>query len=758
MNKRILAGTLTYFIAAVAYAGGAPAVLFGAPLSNLTPNTWGGATLPTAPTTFSTAMPATLSCANTNHGGCYQPTDGASLQTDLNAAAADTGSEGDIIECTAGATYTTTSTFTLPARAGGSSGTIYIISSDAPEIGGSGLPAAGTRVGPSNVADMCALRTSAANGGYVMERATGSGVTGYRMVGLDMQVQDANESGGVNYYIVNLDNGDTSVSTLAQHITFDRDYFDGSPAYGVVHAVEIDGQYNAVIESYFGTHIYSVGNADNQDIAAWNGLGPYILNDNYFQAGGESTIFGGSATTLPSPSEESDITEDNNHFYKNYFTAQGYVTSGSTSLVITSTPSSGYVMLTNGAEDPNNCLPGVDYITSQVSGADQGAGTYTLSAAATCSDGSAGVPVTITGIATGKNMVEFKTGKRVQFKGNYLDNAGTEGQARSAFVLTSRNSNGANGWNQLTDFDIEDDTFTNAQYGGINVLCQDNVSGGYDTEACARMLFRNLLLILSKNDGSTSTTPFLVMSSSPSNDFQVSFTAPVAGGAASATLTNPITQKQYRCLMGYSGSGADPNIYNDDVYMTVGNGSGSGTSSSVTFSWQGGTSISAVSAADCSVAGNGGGSDIIIDHVTFAGTAANGMQSYLDVDAMDAQRLVVSNSVFSLSEYGIIGPGGSPATFSAAIPVSFSDVDFINNVIVQPFADSTIPAGNFQPTANSAVGFTSFGSNTSAAGYALTGASAYHAKGVSLSGLPYNSAGTPDGTDIGANISLLPTN
>lgn len=651
-------------------------------------NTFFGATLPTLPTQFSTTSnPPTP--ANTCRGSYYTPGVGGdaslTLQAALNDAAAGGCANGDAVVLQAGTTYTTASNFILPARSGSSIGPVYVISSHAPEIGGSGLPAQGTRVcpiasiGPScsttntSLSDMASIRSSETNtGGPILVRAAGASY--YRLVGLDIELADANAEDGANNYVVNFNNGDTSTSTLAQHITIDRCYFDGSPSYGVSHAVDFDGEYMEVLNSYFGEHIWTIGNADTNDTLLINSVGPYNDNNNYFQAGGESTLVGGSDTTLPSPSEPSDITEEHNSFYKNFSSATGSVTASSTTLTVTAV-SSGYMMITNVEEDANSYIPANDAIIKQLTGTSGDTcpatdcngttGTYELQTAAT---GTTSGTVAITGTAAGKNMVEFKTGQRVLFAFNYLENAGATGQPRSAFVLTSRNQNGANPWYGLFDFTIEDNFFGNCEIGGLNVLMQDSDADNYATQPADRITIRGNLFLLSQNDGSSDSLMALV--------------------SAWGTANN-----------------------------------------------------------------NGDGYDLIVDHNTWIATPSQGAEGYLSL-ALNLARGVWSNNLLDKSQYGFEN-NGSPSTWAATFS-QVTDGAFVNNVLTGS-TDNTVPSGNFAPATESTVGYRSYGSDTSPSGYALSTSSPYHGAGVSGLGLPYTSAGVPDGSDIGADVALLPT-
>ena len=121
---------------------------------------WFGATVPTAPQVVPTRAYSWPSAASTNHGSYYTPANQSAAQTAINTAAAAAGTGGDVIILTAGTNY---GSLTLPAHGTGN-GTIYIVSSQIPDLAGA-LPASGTRVGPGNVSNMPILSGS---GSYII--------------------------------------------------------------------------------------------------------------------------------------------------------------------------------------------------------------------------------------------------------------------------------------------------------------------------------------------------------------------------------------------------------------------------------------------------------------------------------------------------------------------------------------------------------------------------------------------------------------
>ncbi len=243
------------------------------------------ATLPIAPQTFDTTYaPPTGQIINVPAGGNFQ--------TALNNA-----QPGDTIVLQAGATYT--GPFTLPDKTSGS-GWIYIVSSNY-----SSLPAPGTRVSPSDAANMPLIVAPADSNAI----RTVDGSNHYRFVGIEF----APASGAFVYQVIQIGNADTSPATLANNIVFDRCYIHGDPTEGGRRGVEMDGAYVAVIDSYI-SGFQEVG-ADNQAIWAYNTTGPLKIVNDYLEAAGENVLFGGADskanTLIPS-----DIDIENNYFFK----------------------------------------------------------------------------------------------------------------------------------------------------------------------------------------------------------------------------------------------------------------------------------------------------------------------------------------------------------------------------------------------------------------------------------------------------------
>ena len=228
---------------------------------------------PVAPTTFD--VPYSLPSG----GATYYVHQGANLQTVIDSAAL-----GDVIVLDAGTTYrpSAAQTFTLPNKTG--SGWIYIISSDY-----ASLPQEGNRVSPADAIHMPILApsqtTPGTNDGYPIVTSM-SGSHNYRFVGIDFAT-----AAPAAQEIINLGKNDsgqyaTSSDQLSNHIVIDRCYIHQTVNTHTTSAgVELDGRYNAVVNSYIANIWYD---GDSNAITVWNGDGPYKIVNNYLEAAGEN--------------------------------------------------------------------------------------------------------------------------------------------------------------------------------------------------------------------------------------------------------------------------------------------------------------------------------------------------------------------------------------------------------------------------------------------------------------------------------------
>ena len=103
-------------------------------------------------------------------------------------------------------------------------------------------------------------------------------------------------------------------ASLPALIIFDRIYIHGLSNSNAVRAIEMDTQGIAIVDSYCD-EIHSNGQ-DSQCFASWNGVGPYLIQNNFIQASTENTLFGGSDPSIKNL-VPSDITYVGNTIQKN---------------------------------------------------------------------------------------------------------------------------------------------------------------------------------------------------------------------------------------------------------------------------------------------------------------------------------------------------------------------------------------------------------------------------------------------------------
>ncbi|MFZ5833512.1 MAG: hypothetical protein ACOY3P_25785, partial [Planctomycetota bacterium] len=219
---------------------------------------------------------------------------GGSLQSALDKA-----EPGDTLVLPAGATYP--GTIVLPRKPG--EGWIIIQSAAEDE-----LPRAGTRVTPEHARWMPKI-VATRNDEPALRAAPGA--SRYRFVGIEFTAAPNVERVSA---LVEISHQSDKLADVPAHIVFDRVYIHGSPALNSQRGLAMNSCSTAVIDSWIAEcHIHGF---DSQAIIAWNGPGPFKIENNFLEGGSENIMFGGaknSAETMV----PSDIEIRRNHLYKN---------------------------------------------------------------------------------------------------------------------------------------------------------------------------------------------------------------------------------------------------------------------------------------------------------------------------------------------------------------------------------------------------------------------------------------------------------
>lgn len=213
---------------------------------------------------------------------------------DLQSAIKD-ARPGDVIALQPGAVF---KRITLLNKQGDGWITIQTAASD------SVFPRAGTRVDPTKAPLMPIIESKS---DPVI--GTDEGAHHYRFIGI--QIRPA--AGEFVHNLIELGSGENSADALPHHIVFDRCYIHGDPQAGGRRGIALNSRYTTVIDSYV-SDFKEVG-ADSQAIAGWNGLGPFLILNNYLEGAGENLLFGGADPSVKNL-VPADIEIRQNHFAK----------------------------------------------------------------------------------------------------------------------------------------------------------------------------------------------------------------------------------------------------------------------------------------------------------------------------------------------------------------------------------------------------------------------------------------------------------
>lgn len=485
---------------------------------------------------FVCAVAFATSADAANRTVCRSGCQYTSLQTAINDAV-----PGDVILLRAGETFT--GNFVLKAKDGLSTQFITI-RSDAPDAS---FPASGTRLipegeGNANVARSALPRLLGQGGGYKSTPVvrTAPGAHHYRLMFLEI---DGTANLGYETLVQLGENtsNQTTVSGSPHHFVLDRVYLHGHATKGMKRGVALDCRDAVVVDSFI-SDIKSL--ADAQAIAAFNGAGPFRIENNYLEASGENILFGGAdpktANLVPS-----DITIRHNYVVKPLAWRSAVL--AAPSRVSTSAGTAGSlaagthyfkvvaVMGTGGAAAYSAPSTEVAVATlaggsvaiswSGVSGADSyrvyhgrasgGESVYTsvtgTAITYTGAGESSGTPKTSGSRWVAKNLMEFKNGRRALIDGNRFENNWDGFQQGYAIVFTPRNQENSAPWSVVRDI-----TFTNNRVlnvaAALNVLGTDDI---YPSQQLQNLTIRNNVFEVDTVMGGRGL--FITMTSGPSN-------------------------------------------------------------------------------------------------------------------------------------------------------------------------------------------------------------------------------------------------
>jgi hypothetical protein len=205
-------------------------------------------------------------------------------------AALDGANPGDIIQLAAGATFT--GNFVVPNKATDAAHWIVIRTS-----GHASLPPPGKRVAPSDAVHMARIRTTNSNPAL----SFANGAKYYRLIGLEVDT-DWTSREDTQWMLICLGRGSdcetnvTDGANFPRDIVLDRLYVHGTDTGNIRRGILGNAANLAVVDSYI-SNIHEIG-ADSQAFAAWNGPGPFLLKNSYFEGAGENVMFGGADPSI----------------------------------------------------------------------------------------------------------------------------------------------------------------------------------------------------------------------------------------------------------------------------------------------------------------------------------------------------------------------------------------------------------------------------------------------------------------------------
>jgi hypothetical protein len=263
----------------------------------------------TVDTTYSAPTGNTWTATNTSDNNAAGTGSGnrtnCGLQYALNNCA-----RGDTILVQSGSTFN--GSFTFPTKTG--TGWIYVMTTALPGVG---LPVVGVRAIATDASSMPTLTADNFSTGIGLSFPAQSSY--WRLVGLRVIPRGSNWCQAL-ICIGPQNSTETVAANLPSYITIDRCILDGNGSNQCLRGVQAHGDHIALVDSRVDNIVWTDAGGttgrDAQAYVAWCGRGPHLIRNNFLEAIGETTMFGGGDTGSEATGIPSDITITGNHYFR----------------------------------------------------------------------------------------------------------------------------------------------------------------------------------------------------------------------------------------------------------------------------------------------------------------------------------------------------------------------------------------------------------------------------------------------------------
>lgn len=387
-------------------------------------------------------------------------------------AALDRARPGDTVLLAAGARFS--GNFVLRSR--GDANAFITLRTDSDR-----LPGPGTRISPAASGTLAVLQSP--NQSPALRTAPGA--NHWRVENVEFR-----GNAGGRGDIIALGQGGAAqrqLDVVPRALVFDRVYVHGDPQLGQKRGLSLNSADTRILNSYF-SDIKAVGQ-DTQAIAGWNGPGPFVIENNYLEAGAENLLFGGSDPEIEGL-VPTGITIRRNHLtrplsWRDPLVATpsdvrgaaaegGALASGDyTYRVVAERPVSGDPALSAPSEPVTVTIAeGTSGSATLTWPAVTGAASYRVyrhgtvggdvmwkNAASPFTD--SGAPATAgtapkrASVWTVKNLLELKNARDVVIEGNVLEHNWAQSQSGAAILFTPRNQSGGAPWSRVENVRFE---------------------------------------------------------------------------------------------------------------------------------------------------------------------------------------------------------------------------------------------------------------------------------------------------------------